>query len=87
VNSSFGIFTANSAAVYSVIGDLSGNQNANIPGVTPPTGRVLDAGTVTIAGSKGSIPAGNPGGACAIATLTKAAQISQTEIAEESHKH
>ena len=64
-NPMFSLPPAGTCTNYSVIGDLSSNPNALIPGMTPPTGRGLDAGTISIQGQKGSksatASATNPG--------------------------
>jgi uncharacterized protein (TIGR03437 family) len=53
-NPMFSLPPAGTCTVYSLLGDFSTNDGAILPGMTPPTGRALDAGSVTISGAKGS---------------------------------
>ncbi len=53
-NPMFSLPPAGTCTVYSVIGDLSSNDDAIIPGMTPPTGNGLDAGSIQISGTNGS---------------------------------
>jgi uncharacterized protein (TIGR03437 family) len=53
-NPMFSLPPIGTCTTYSVIGDLATNQNAIIPGMTPPTVGGIDAGSLSISGSKGT---------------------------------
>jgi hypothetical protein len=63
-NPMFSLPPAGTCTVYSVVGDLSSDLKAIIPGMVPPTGPALDTGAVSISGAKGpqnAQPSASPG--------------------------
>ena len=51
-NPMFSLPPAGTCTTYSIIGDHVNDKNATIPGMTPPTGRALDSGSINVGGAK-----------------------------------